>query len=212
MDKLLCDFRVVGPVQTNCYFLYHEDTKECILIDPGDEFEKIDGFIKKNELSLQSVFLTHGHFDHILAADQVRKEYGVPIYASKAEKEVLTNPKKNLSWTMGGTSAALDADHFLTDGQELLVLGRTMRCILTPGHTCGGMSFYLPREGILFSGDTLFQESVGRTDFPTSSMGELIRSVREKLFVLPDAVRVYPGHGMMTSIQHEKMFNPFAVE
>jgi glyoxylase-like metal-dependent hydrolase (beta-lactamase superfamily II) len=112
---------------------------------------------------------------------------------------------------MAGVSASLKADEWFYDGQELEMLGQTMRCILTPGHTKGGMCYYFPKAGMLFSGDTLFQESVGRTDFPTGSSRELIHSVREKLFVLPDAVRVYPGHGLMTTIQNERMFNPYAV-
>ncbi|OKZ82521.1 MAG: hypothetical protein BHW06_10830 [Clostridium sp. 44_14] len=211
MSLLKCDFRVVGPIQTNCYFLYREDTKECLIIDPGYEADKIEAYVQKKQLHVAGILLTHGHFDHITAADEVRKKFQTKIYASGKEKELMADPRMNVS-VMMGESVSLKADVWLEDGQELEMLGETMRCILTPGHTGGGMCFYFPRACMLFSGDTLFQESVGRTDFPTGSSRELIRSVREKLLVLPEAVRVYPGHGLMTTIRDEQMFNPYAVQ
>lgn len=211
MSLLKCDFRVVGPIQTNCYFLYREDTKECLIIDPGYEADKIEAYVQKQQLHVAGILLTHGHFDHITAADEVRKKFQTKIYASGKEKELMADPRMNVS-VMMGESVSLKADVWLEDGQELEMLGETMRCILTPGHTGGGMCFYFPKACMLFSGDTLFQESVGRTDFPTGSSRELIRSVREKLLVLPEAVRVYPGHGLMTTIRDEQMFNPYAVQ
>ena len=211
MSLLKCDFRVVGPIQTNCYFLYREDTKECLIIDPGYEADKIEAYVQKKQLHVAGILLTHGHFDHITAADEVRKKFQTKIYASGKEKELMADPRMNVS-VMMGESVSLKADVWLEDGQELEMLGETMRCILTPGHTGGGMCFYFPKACMLFSGDTLFQESVGRTDFPTGSSRELIRSVREKLLVLPEAVRVYPGHGLMTTIRDEQMFNPYAVQ
>lgn len=211
MSLLKCDFRVVGPIQTNCYFLYREDTKECLIIDPGYEADKIEAYVQKKQLHVAGILLTHGHFDHITAADEVRKKFQTKIYASGKEKELMADPQMNVS-VMMGESVSLEADVWLEDGQELEMLGETMRCILTPGHTGGGMCFYFPKACMLFSGDTLFQESVGRTDFPTGSSRELIRSVREKLLVLPEAVRVYPGHGLMTTIRDEQMFNPYAVQ
>ena len=211
MSLLKCDFRVVGPIQTNCYFLYREDTKECLIIDPGYEADKIEAYVQKKQLHVAGILLTHGHFDHITAADEVRKKFQTKIYASGKEKELMADPRMNVS-VMMGDSVSLKADVWLEDGQELEMLGETMRCILTPGHTGGGMCFYFPKACMLFSGDTLFQESVGRTDFSTGSSRELIRSVREKLLVLPEAVRVYPGHGLMTTIRDEQMFNPYAVQ
>lgn len=211
MSLLKCDFRVVGPIQTNCYFLYREDTKECLIIDPGYEADKIEAYVQKKQLHVAGILLTHGHFDHITAADEVRKKFQTKIYASGKEKELMADPRMNVS-VMMGESVSLKADVWLEDGQELEMLGETMRCILTLGHTGGGMCFYFPKACMLFSGDTLFQESVGRTDFPTGSSRELIRSVREKLLVLPEAVRVYPGHGLMTTIRDEQMFNPYAVQ
>jgi glyoxylase-like metal-dependent hydrolase (beta-lactamase superfamily II) len=210
MGLLKCDCLVVGPIETNCYFLYDEETRDCLIFDPGYEAERIIDIVQKKEFNVKAILLTHGHFDHIMAAERVRKEIGAEIYAAKEEEALLLDPSKNVSG-MAGVSASLKADEWFYDGQELEMLGQTMRCILTPGHTKGGMCYYFPKAGMLFSGDTLFQESVGRTDFPTGSSRELIHSVREKLFVLPDAVRVYPGHGLMTTIQNERMFNPYAV-
>lgn len=211
MNRLCCDFRVVGPVQANCYFLYHEDTRECLIIDPGDEAKKIIDYLEKNQLKPVAILLTHGHFDHVMAAEQLRTKLDIPIYAAEEEKQLLSDSMMNLS-AQFGASVSIKADEWLNDGQELSLLGQTVRCILTPGHTSGGMCYYFPKEGILFSGDTLFQESVGRTDFPTGSGRQLIQSIRERLFCLPEAVRVYPGHGLMTSIRDEKMFNPYAIE
>lgn len=209
MSKFVCDFRVVGPVQTNCFFFFDENTREGIVVDPGDEAEKIKGYVKKKDIKVQAILLTHGHFDHIMAVEELKKEWDVPVYASQEERVVLENPQINLSVQMG-KPIELVANHYLKDGEELELMGQKVKCILTPGHTCGGMCYYFPGQGVLFSGDTLFQESVGRTDFPTGSMSTLIRSIREKLLVLAPATKVYPGHGMMTSIENEKMYNPYA--
>lgn len=209
MSRLLCDFRVVGPVQTNCYFLFDEETKECVVVDPGDDSEQILAYVQKKELKVRAILLTHGHFDHIQAVTDLKKVTEATVYASRAEKMIMESTTHNLSSVMSAP-CTISADVYLEDGQELELLGQTVRCILTPGHTIGGMCFYFPKAGILFSGDTLFQESVGRTDFPTGSMSQIIHSIREKLLILPPAVRVYPGHGMMTSIGEEKMYNPYA--
>lgn len=211
MGKRVCECMVVGPVQTNCYFFYDDESKECIIVDPGDEAEKIISKVQKKEWKVQAVLLTHGHFDHIMAVNALKKQFQMPVYAAKEEKAVMGNPNGNLSVQMG-KPVTLEADKWLADGEKLSLLGQEVRCILTPGHTAGGMCYYFPNDLLLFSGDTLFQESVGRTDFPTGSMSTLIHSIREKLFVLPEETRVYSGHGESTTIKHEKMCNPFAVE
>lgn len=212
MSSIKCDFRVVGPVQTNCYFAYNVDTLSCVIVDPGDESDKIIKYIENKELKPEAILLTHGHFDHIGAVEYLRKKYGIKVYAADKERDTLSDINLNLSSQFMGNHMSIEADEWLQDGQEIELLGDTVRCILTPGHTVGGMCYYFVKNGLLFSGDTLFQQSVGRTDFPGGSMSQIIQSIRTKLFVLPDFVRVYPGHGMMTSIQEEKMLNPFAVE
>lgn len=212
MSSIKCDFRVVGPVQTNCYFAYNVDTLGCVIVDPGDESDKIIKYIENKQLKPEAILLTHGHFDHIGAVSDLRKKYGVKVYAADKERDTLSDINLNLSSQFMGNHMSIEADEWMQDGQEIELLGDTVRCILTPGHTVGGMCYYFVKNGLLFSGDTLFQQSVGRTDFPGGSMSQIIQSIRTKLFVLPDFVRVYPGHGMMTSIQEEKMLNPFAVE
>ena len=209
MGKMKVDHYVVGPVQTNCYFAVNTETNEILVIDPGADAKELANRIRFDGYTPVAVLLTHGHFDHITAADEVRRRFQTKIYASGKEEELLADPQKNVS-VMMGDNVSLKADVWLEDGQELELLGETMRCILTPGHTSGGMCFYFPNACMLFSGDTLFQESVGRTDFPTGSNRALMQSVRERLLVLPEAVRVFPGHGAMTTIRDEKMFNPYA--
>jgi len=209
MGELKCDFRVVGAVQANCYFVYNTDTLECVIIDPGDEAQFLVSYIEKKSFKPVAILLTHGHFDHIGAVTMLRNKYGVKVYAASEERDTLESPDINLSLQMG-TSLILEADEWLADGQEIELLGEKARCILTPGHTPGGMCFYFPKSGMLFSGDTLFEQSVGRTDFPGGSMKQIINSIREKLFVLPGYVKVYPGHGMATTIGDEKMLNPYA--
>ena len=190
----------------------------------GNIYHIINNIITEEELEIlladhiKDAIIAIKHTDNVNKSILVRLGkiedcYGLYIYDSgiEFEKETLENPDINLSSQFGG-GYTVKADKFLSDGQEIELLGEKVRCLLTPGHTKGGMCYYFTGSGILFSGDTLFQQSVGRTDFPGGSMGEIVRSIREKLFVLPDYVRVYTGHGMMTNIKDEKMLNPFAVE
>lgn len=136
------------------------------------------------------------------------KEFSVPVYLHEDEKKVLENPELNLSGVFGSSYSYSDVQ-CLKDGQELFISGFTFKIIHTPGHTCGGCCYYCEDEGILISGDTLFYQSVGRSDFPTGSMSTLVRSIKEKLFCLPDDVMVYPGHNDLTCIGDEKKYNPF---
>ena len=195
---------------TNCY-LIHQDTEnasEVIIIDPADRGEYIYEKITEKGLKVAAIFLTHGHFDHLLGANKLRDLSGAKIYANALEKEICENPSKNISIEVG-EPCSVKADEYLNDGDEITVAGFNIRMITTPGHTAGSCCYYFPDEGILLSGDTLFQESVGRTDFPTGSMPTLVKSIREKLFTLADETKVYPGHGEPTSISNEKEYNPF---
>ena len=154
------------------------------------------------------ILLTHGHFDHIMAADEVRKKYNIPIYASEKEETTLLNPKVNLS-VFGHGSCTLDADVYLKDLQVVELAGFSVQMIETPGHTVGSCCYYLKEEGVLFSGDTVFQGSVGRTDFPEGSTAAIVRSLHRLLDTLPDETEVYPGHDASTTIGYEKRYNPF---
>ena len=210
MDGLKCEFKVVGAVQTNCYCVYNTGTSECIIIDPGDEEQAISIFISQKGFKPVAILLTHGHFDHTGAVEGLKAKYGIKVYAALEERETLQDPYINLSSQLMGKRIVLEADEWLEDGQIIELIGEKIKCLLTPGHTEGGMCFYFTGSGMLFSGDTLFEQSVGRTDFPGGSMSKLVQSIRTKLFVLPDYLKVYPGHGMMTTIGDEKIMNPYA--
>ena len=199
---------VLGPVQTNCFFLINEDTKELLIIDPADRAHGIMDWIQSEGLKPVAILLTHGHFDHIMAVEGLRKEYQIPMYASKDEVEVLANPQLNVS-TMMGAYVSMKADELFADGDVLELAGMKLKVISTPGHTIGSVCFYIEEEKMLISGDTLFEASVGRTDFPTGSSRQLIHSIKTRLFILPEDVNVFPGHGEVTSIAYEKTHNPF---
>lgn len=199
---------VLGPVQTNCYFLINEDTKEVLIVDPADRAQKIIEWINSEGLKPVAILLTHGHFDHIMGVQGVKKEYGIPVYASKDEVEVFADPQINVS-TMMGAYLSMKADELFSDGDVLELAGMKLKVISTPGHTIGSVCFYMEEEKVLISGDTLFEASVGRSDFPTGSSRQLIESIKTRLFVLPDDTDVFPGHGGTTNIAYEKAHNPF---
>lgn len=203
------DYKILGEIGTNCYLLYNKENREAVLIDPADEADTIKEMMASKNCILKAILLTHGHYDHVGAAVEISKATKAPIYAGECEKEVLENPDINLSSMMGEYPIRLIADKWLTDGEVIELAGITIRCIHTPGHTKGGMSYYVEDASILFSGDTLFAASVGRTDFPTGSMSELVRSIKSKLLILPENTKVFTGHGESTSIAYEKQYNPF---
>ncbi|MBO4976967.1 MAG: MBL fold metallo-hydrolase [Lachnospiraceae bacterium] len=208
MGEIKIGRMVLGVCQTNCYFLYREDSKECIFVDPADQGVNIYKAMTKNGFKIAAVLLTHGHFDHIWGTKELCELSGAKLYALDVEKEVLQDAHKNVS-SQVGRAYTTDADIYLKDGDEMTIADMTFQVIATPGHTAGGCCYYFKEAGFLVSGDTLFRDSVGRTDFPTGSMGTLVRSIKEKLFVLPDETKVYPGHGDNTTIGHEKIYNPF---
>ncbi|MBQ1491057.1 MAG: MBL fold metallo-hydrolase [Blautia sp.] len=206
------DFQIecltVGQIDTNCYLAVRRDTKELLIVDPGDEEERIEHVITYMEGRPVAILLTHGHFDHILAAEGLKAKYRVPIYACQEEEDLLLDPSFNMS-SRFGDAFTLSADRYLSDGQEVTLAGTKVCCYHTPGHTPGGCCFYLPEEGILFSGDTLFYGSVGRTDFPGGNGFDLKKSLLRLVSLLPEDTKVYPGHGPDTTIDYEKRLNPY---
>lgn len=209
MARLQISSLTVGELAVNCWFLVNEDTKEALVFDPGDEAERIQACAQEKEWKITHILLTHGHSDHMGGADELRKRTGAKVYALQEEEPMLQNGKTNLSIFINHRVIRLEADEFLHDGQELTLSGIRLKVFHTPGHTPGGCCFWCEEAGCVFAGDTLFQGSVGRSDFPGGSMSELVRSVKEKLFLLPDSTKVYPGHGEETSIGYEKQYNPF---
>ena len=209
MKKLELQKCIVGSVYTNCYFLKNKETGELLIVDPGDAADMIERKVSEMQGKPVGILLTHGHFDHIGAADALRKRYEIPVYAEEHEKELLSSPALNLS---GGwaDSLTLTADHLLKDGDMLNIAGFTIRVLHTPGHTPGGCCYELVGEDILFSGDTLFYMSVGRTDFPGSSGAAMRMSLHRLLEELSEDTQVLPGHGESTTIGYEKRNNPYA--
>jgi glyoxylase-like metal-dependent hydrolase (beta-lactamase superfamily II) len=189
-------------------YLVVDDEQNCVIIDAGVYSESLAKAVKIDELKVHWLILTHGHGDHIGGAEAYLKTFeGCKLAAGIDEKQMLNDPALNMTEDIFGAAVSLEADRYLEDGEELTAGGLTLKCISTPGHTPGGICLLI--ENVLFSGDTLFQGSIGRTDFPGGSFETLINSIKEKLFVLPDETNVYPGHMGATNIGFEKKHNPF---
>lgn len=214
MGRLKVNHYVVGMVKTNCYVAFNDETKECIIVDPGASPRQLAEKIRQDELIPVAILLTHGHFDHVAAAQSLGKEFDIQVYAHEAEAETLRDPKKNASWMLGAKES-YDADIFVKDGEVLHLAGFDIEVLHTPGHTAGGCCYYIPEEAVIFTGDTLFAQSVGRTDLEGGSMSQLVRSVQEKILTLTETgnqdtdVTVYPGHNDITTIETERKYNPY---
>ena len=208
MAELKVDKFTLGVCETNFYYVYEEGKKDVIVFDPADRGELLYQQLTAKGFRVAAICLTHGHFDHIWGVEDLKKYSGVRVYAYEAEKELCESDALNVS-RAAGRACTVTPDVLLKDGEKLKIAGMEFQVLATPGHTKGSCCYYFEEDKVLISGDTLFQDSVGRTDLPTGSMSALVRSVREKLMVLPDEVTVYPGHGERTSIGHERKYNAF---
>lgn len=202
----------LGIYSTNCYFLYRDvdGAKEAIVFDAPDQGAQIAAALKKHGISVAALMLTHGHFDHMWGASELRSATSAKIYALDKEQMLLEDSTLNMSAQMG-RPATVKVNKYLKDGEEIELAGIKIKVISTPGHTVGSCCYYCEEANLCISGDTVFYESVGRSDFPTGDGAELERSATEKLFLLPDDTKLYPGHGEETTIEHEKKYNPFLV-
>lgn len=198
-----------GALQANTYLAVDEKTNEGFIVDPGGYNKVLTKEVRDNDVNIKYIILTHGHSDHICGVNEHKAEFpDAKIVAYKDEEAMLENP--NLNQSPGfGVPYSTKADILVSDGDELKAGDVTLKFIHTPGHTEGGMCIYVKEAKALFSGDTLFRQSIGRTDFPGGSYKEIMDSIRKKLFLLPDDTNVFPGHMGMTSIGFEKENNPF---
>lgn len=201
----------VGDLGTNCFLLINEDTKELLVVDPGGQGKRLAERITDHGFTTKGILLTHGHFDHTDGMGDLKASLPNPVkaYALDKEEKLLEDPSLNLSGGFGIGGRSYKADEFFRDGETVTLAGLTFKVIATPGHTPGSCCFYFEEDGVLISGDTLFEQSVGRTDFPGGSMKALVSSIKEKLFVLPDETLVLPGHMGTTTIGDEKQGNMF---
>lgn len=197
-----------GPLAVNCYVAADERSKKAFIVDPGGRNTDMVNYIKENQLQIEYIILTHGHGDHIGGVPDAKREFpDAKLVACLHEKAMLEDPNLNMSRMTGGVGLSLNADLYVTDGQTLKVGDMELKFLHTPGHTPGGMCILV--GAVVFSGDTLFLQSIGRTDFPGSSYAAIAESIEKKLFTLPNDTDVFPGHMAPTTIGFEKENNPF---
>lgn len=200
----------LGPIQTNCYILSGENN-HCLIFDPGEESDKLTQYIKKKSYKPLAIVLTHAHFDHIGAVDDIRKAFSIPVYIHKNEKKWLLDPALNGSakYEMIPNISCEPADHLIMGEQEMIIGDFSFQIFETPGHSPGSLSFYFKEAGLVIAGDALFSGSIGRTDLPGGNHEQLIKSIHDKLLTLPEDTIVLPGHGPATTIGQEMDSNPF---
>ena len=196
-----------GIYGANCYIAGSEETKEAAVIDPGGDFEKIDAKINALGLTPKMVILTHYHGDHIGAVQEFIDKYGTKVYIHEEDAKALNDSSMNFSKSMFGKGISIEADVKLKDGDIITLCELKFEIIHTPGHTKGGICIKV--GNIMMTGDTLFNGSIGRTDFPGGSFEEIIKSIKEKIFKYEDDTVIYPGHMSPTTIKREKQYNPF---
>ena len=197
----------VGPIQTNCYFVFDDEEKKAVIVDPADEPDYLAGCLDKLGVSLCAILLTHGHFDHIQAVPALKEKFHVPVYVHEADEEMLKDPAM-----FGMTSVKIflkEDDVRLCGGETIAFPGMSFKVFHTPGHTPGSVCYYMENEDILLSGDTMFFHSWGRTDFPGGSEKQIFESIRQKLLPLPENTLVLPGHNSETSIGEERKIHRY---
>ncbi|OZM57998.1 hypothetical protein CIB95_04665 [Lottiidibacillus patelloidae] len=202
----------LGPIETNCYIVWNEGNKnEALIIDPGGDANKLSQWIESNTIQPIAILLTHTHFDHIGAVDDIRKKYSIPVYVHKEEEHWLNNPEMNGSakYPMIPDLFVNKADKIIAGEKKMTIGSFTFEVLETPGHSPGSISFYFEEASIVFSGDALFLGSIGRTDLFGGNHQQLLHSIHNKLLPLPEETKVASGHGNLTTIAREMDSNPF---
>ena len=198
----------IGMLATNCYIMAPDARSPAVVIDPAGEIKKIVSRLHKAELECVGILCTHGHVDHMAGAGPLSDAVGAPVYIHEADAGALASPRTKLIGLAGGVMATRPSQvQYLEEGEKVQVGDLSLEVLHTPGHTPGGVSFYLP--GYLFCGDLIFQGSIGRTDLKGGSLQALLRAVKEKVWHLPDDTVILPGHGPATTLGEEKSHNPF---
>lgn len=206
---MILETLVVGALAVNCFIVGCEATHEAVVIDPGDDAGRIIAALDAKHLKLKYILFTHGHFDHAGAGLELQKKTGAKVLVHEKDALLLKNTEAQAALFAMHANPAPKPDSYLKDGETITVGDITLKVIETPGHTQGGVSFYAEKSGVVFTGDTLFWGSIGRTDLPGGDYKAIIHSLKRKLGALPDATKVYPGHGDDTTIGFEKQQNPF---
>jgi len=199
----------VGPVSANCYICGCELTREAVMVDPGAEAERLLAELAKQRLHLRRIILTHFHFDHIMAAEEVRAQTGALISIHRNDSLFLADPPALFRMLAPIMVAGIQADTLLDDQDSIQFGQQEFTVLATPGHSPGGISLWNQQDGLVLTGDSLFQDGIGRTDFLGCDEALLLSSIRQRLFVLPETTVVYPGHGPSTTIGREKRQNPW---
>jgi hydroxyacylglutathione hydrolase len=202
----------VGPIQSNCFLFRHERSDRAVIVDPGEEAARLLGAVEQLGVTIEAVLVTHCHFDHIGAVAPVAKATGAPVYVSQIEKPVLADIMSYVPWSGFGPYDSYEADHTLTGGETLNLAGFDVDVFSTPGHSPGHLTFSIQGQEAIFSGDVLFQGSVGRTDLPGGDWDTLMASIRMLVDSLPAETKVYPGHMGVTTLGVERRSNPFLAD
>jgi hydroxyacylglutathione hydrolase len=202
----------VGPMAENTYLFRRDGSDRALIVDPGDEPDKLLGAIEALGVTLEGILLTHTHFDHVGAVAPVARATGVEVWVPEKEAFVLADINSFVAWPGVGPFESYDAEHTLAGGERLELAGFEIDVILTPGHSPGHVTFSIPDDDAIFSGDVLFQGSVGRTDLPGGDWGTLLESLRSLVDALPAETTVYPGHMGITNLGAERATNPFLAE
>jgi glyoxylase-like metal-dependent hydrolase (beta-lactamase superfamily II) len=199
----------VGPLQCNCSIFGDEETKDAIVVDPGDELGEIRKILDLHQLRVTAIIITHAHIDHIGGAAKLKKETGAPVYMNENDLPLRDQLAVQAGWLGMATPETPEIDVPLRDGDVVSLRQAPFHVLHTPGHTQGSVSLHIPSENKLIAGDTLFRDSIGRTDLPGGNSRQILTSIKDKLLTLDDGVVVIPGHGPETTIGREREFNYF---